>query len=128
MEITETERLMLIKKKEEICGLTLRNLDIARDSQKELEIKKNFTTILSLLSQVASYSNSKNVNLDKFTDAMNILFLTMSKEKLDNIWVSASIYVQILCNYANSVRFDFTKKGLKIIFPKNINIGSITNK
>jgi hypothetical protein len=128
MEIAETERLMLIKKKEEICGLTLKILDMVHSPENLLEIKKNFTSIISLLSQIASYSKSKSYNLDKFTDAVNMLFLTMEQEKDCDIWIASPIAIGITCNYANSVRFDFTKKGLKITFPKNINIGHIINK
>jgi hypothetical protein len=39
------------------------------------------------------------------------------------------------CNYVNSIRFNFTKKGLTIVFPKivlpkilNLNFGNITNR
>jgi hypothetical protein len=40
MEITETERLMLTKKQEEICGLTLWILDLVSDPESEGQIKK----------------------------------------------------------------------------------------
>jgi len=119
MEITETERLMLIKKKEEICGLTLQNLDMAHDPQKEVEVKKNFTTIISLLNQIASYSDSKNYDLDQFTTGMNSLFNLMSQEKRTlKKWLLSPRAIEMTCNCANSVRFDFTKKGLKISIPK----------
>jgi hypothetical protein len=126
MELTETERLMLIKKKEEICGLTLQILDMAHDRERELEIKKNFTTILSLLNQIASYSDSKNYDLNEFTEYVDALFGLMSHEKSSEswsplrvkIWLVSPVVIEKLCNYANSVRFDFTKKGLKINFPK----------
>lgn len=120
---------MLIKKKEEICGLTLQNLDMACDSSKEMEIKKNFTTILSLLNHIASYSESKNYNFEKVTNSMNMLFLMMSQEQFSTIWVGSPIAIELMRNYANSVRFDFKgKEGLKIVFPKNINLGNITNR
>lgn len=117
MELTEAERLMLVKKKEEICGLTLQILDMAHDREKELEIKKNFTTIISLLSQIASYSGTKH-NLNDLTNAINLLFLQMLQEKLGKFWIASPIIIEVACNYVNSVRFDFTKKGLKINFPK----------
>jgi hypothetical protein len=128
MDITEKERLLLLKKKEQICELTKQNLDFAHDPQKEIDIKKNFTEILSPLSQIASYSKSKNYNLEGYTDSMNILFLKMTQEKLYKTWVTPPVFIQVLCNYSNSVRFDFTKQGLKIHFPKNLNLGNITNK
>jgi hypothetical protein len=127
MQITETERLMLTKKKEEICGLTLQILDIAHDKQKELEIKKKFTTIISLLSQIASYSETKH-DLNGLTKAINLLFLKMDQEKLGPYWIASPITIEMACNFLNSVRFNFTKSGLKITLPKNINFGHITNK
>ncbi len=76
MEITETERLRLVKDKETICGATMSILEIANDPKNILQIEQ-----------------------------------------------------KKLCNYANSVRFDFTnKKGLKITLPKiNLNFGHNTN-
>jgi len=129
MEITETERLMLIKKKEQICGATLQILDMACNSNKEVEIKKNFTTILSLLNQIASYSDSKNYDLNEFTKGVNTLFSLMAQEIRLKIWTLSPRAIETTCNYANSVRFDFTKKGLKLTLPKiNLNFGNITNK
>ena len=48
-------------------------------------------------------------------------------------WGFAVNGLNVYCNYVNSVRFDFTKRGLKIVFPKvvlpkNLNIGNIINK
>ena len=63
MEISATERMMLVKKKEEICGLTFRILDMANEPKNAIEIKKNMTMILSLISTIASYAESKNYNL-----------------------------------------------------------------
>jgi hypothetical protein len=108
---------MLIRKKEEICRLTLQNLDMAHDPQKELEIKKNFTTIISLLSQIASYSHTKH-NLNELTKGITLLFLQMAQEKVAKCWIGSPIAIEVVCNYVNAVRFDFTKKGLKINFPK----------
>jgi hypothetical protein len=86
MEITEKERLMLVKKKEIICGATLKILDMAHDPQNSLEIKKNVTTILSELNTIASYSDSKNYDLNQFTKGVNALFDLMSQEKKMKIW------------------------------------------
>ena len=123
MELTEQERLMLVKKKEEICGLTLKILDLKNDLKNIEEIKKYFTTILSELSTIASYSDSKNYNLNKFTIFITQLFLMMSEEENSKIWIASPLSIEIACNFANSMRFDFTKKGLKIHFPKvNLNI------
>jgi len=117
MDLTEAERMMLVKKKEEICGLTLQILDMAHDRQKKLEIKKNFTTIISLLSQIASYSHTKH-NLTEMTKAISLLFLMMDEETIHKTWQTSPYAIEFVCNFVNTVRFDFTKKDLTINIPK----------
>lgn len=133
MEITETERLMLVKNKESICGATIEILELESDPKNALLIKEKISIILSLLSTIASYSNSKNYDLDKFTEFAECLFkmLNPRKEILEEslflkTWRAFAIpYLELFCNYVNSIRFDFTKKDLKITLPKNINFGNI---
>ena len=120
MELTEKERLMLVKKKEIICGATLKILDMAHDSKNALEIKKNMTTILSELNAIASYSDSKNYDLNQFTKGVNALFDLMSREKEMKMWILSPRGIENVCNFANSLRFDFTRKDFKIILPKKI--------
>jgi len=128
MDITETERLMLTKKQEEICGLTLWILDHVSDPENEVQIKKNFTSIISLLSQIAAYSHTGH-NLNKLTEGINMLFLTMKQERLHKIWIGSPIAIEVVCNYVNSVKFQFAKNGIKLTLPKiNLNFGNITNK
>lgn len=128
MELTETERLMLTKKQEEICGLTLWILDHASNPENEIEIKKNFTNIIALINQIAAYSHTGH-NLSKITEAINYLFLEMKQERLHKIWVGSPITIEIVCNYLNSVKFEFVKNGIKLTLPKmNFNFGNITNK
>jgi hypothetical protein len=117
MELTENERLMLVKKKETICGLTLKILDMAHDPKNALEIKKNLTTILSELNAIASYSDSKNYNLNQFTISVNSLFDLMWLEKEGKIWIASPKGIEYICNFANSIRFEFKKK-FKIRIPK----------
>jgi len=127
--MTEKERLMLVKKKETICGLTLKILDMAYDLQNSLEIKKNMTTILSELNTIASYSDSKNHDLDQFTEGVIAVFNLMSTENKTKKWILSPRGIENICNWANSIRFDFTgKKGIKIVLPKNLNLGFITNR
>jgi hypothetical protein len=128
MEITEKERLMLVGKKELICGATLKILDMAHDPKNAVEIKKNLTTVLSELNTIASYSDSKNYDLNQFTNGVNALFDLMTREIQMKMWLLSPRGIEKTCNYANSVRFGFNKKGLKIAFPKNLNLGIITNK
>lgn len=116
MEISETERLMLVKKKEEICTITLRILELSHNSENILEIKKGFTQIISLLSQIASYSGTKH-NLNELTKALSLLFLQMDQETLHKHWIASPITIDVVCNFVNCVRFNFTKKGVTINFP-----------
>ncbi len=118
MELTENERLMLVKKKENICGATVRILEWAHDPKNELEIKRNMTFILSELNSISSYSDSKNYDLDQFTERVNALFSLMSGEKELGIWKLSPRAIENICNSANSVRFNFTKKDFKIHIPK----------
>ena len=108
MELTETERIMLVGKKEEIRKLSEEILDLATDLNKnELKIKKKITGILSLISTIASYSKSKNYDLERITYMANMLNC-----------VNMQFLLEIFCNNVNSIRFDFTRKDLKIIIPK----------
>lgn len=127
MEISEKERLMLFEKKEEIRKLTVEILDMQSNPENELEIKKKFTSILSYLSIITSHCNCKNYNLNKLTDVINILFTRMTFERESNMWISSPMLIQLICNYINSIRFDFLKRDIKIYLPKiEINIPKIT--
>jgi hypothetical protein len=136
MEITEKERLMLIRKKEGICELTLEILDMVNDPRNSLEIKKKMTTILSELNAIASYSDSKNYDLNAITDLAGNIFNLLTdypakviEDIIPNYWKELiSRRIEFFCNAANSISFNFTKKGFKIILPKNLNLGVITNK
>ena len=93
-------------------------MDLASNSENELEIKKKFTSILPHLNTIASYSNSKNVNLNKYTNVINSLFGLMSYEKRVKMWIASPILIELVCNYANAIRFNFTKRDIKIQLPK----------
>jgi len=132
MEITERERLLLVEKKEEICSITTEIITLVEDEKNALEIKKKITSILSLINTIASYSNARNWNLDKFTEGANVLFHYLEKPVPDDLknerdrklfihtyWQEAIVgCVGMFCNYANSIRFDFTKRDVKIRVPK----------
>jgi hypothetical protein len=113
VELSERERLMLVEKKEEIRKLTIEILDMASNPENELEIKKKLISIISLLSTIASYSSSKNVDLDAYTKFIQLIFSCMSEK----LWFLSEMLIEIACNYANAVRFDFTKKNVEIHLP-----------
>lgn len=140
MEITEKERLMLVKNKETICGATLQILRMAHDPKNSLIIKENITTILSLLNTIASYSNVKGKSLDVFTTWADLIFSRFylaskcgddNQDSWNEYIVCGERRLEEFCNAVNSIRFDFTpKKGINIGLPKikNLNLGLNVNE
>ena len=57
-------------------------------------------------------------------------YLETLKKENPVFWKNDIVFrIELFCNYANSIRFGFTKKDFKIHFPKiNLNLGNITNK
>ena len=108
MELTEAERLMLVGKKDEIRKLTEEILELAPNPQQnEIELKKKVTGVINLLSTIASYSKCKNADLERITYMANMLS-----------YLGMDFLYEYFCNEVNSIRFDFTRKDLKIIIPK----------
>lgn len=123
MEITEKERLMLVEKKEEIRELTERIIELSSSFRNAEEIKQCITGILSLLSTIASYSDSKNYDLNKITELANLVCEHLKRPSdltpFDKtIWHLREASLARFCNIVNSISFDFTKKGIKINVPK----------
>lgn len=116
MELTEYERLMLVETKKDILELTLEILDIVKDKEKKVDIKKKMTTIISKISIISSYAKPKNVNLKPILDLVNALFVQM--DSLGDLWTSYSPYIEIFCNIVNHIQYDFTKKDILIKIPK----------
>jgi hypothetical protein len=116
MELAEKERLMLVSKKEEILKLTKEILDPLKDPEQAIEVKKRMTSILSLVSTIASYAESKNYNLDalmRFTTMISLQMDMLGKE-----WASFGAWIQVFCNTVNSIQFNFTKRDIIIRIPK----------
>lgn len=91
-------------------------LDLATNAEKnEVEIKKKITGVLSLVSTIASYSKSKNYDLDKITTMANMTYQMLGIEN----YALSDFMLKGFCNAVNSIRFDFTKKDLKINNSKN---------
>jgi len=116
MELTEKERLMLVEKKEEILKLTKEILDVMKDPKQALEVKKKMTSILSIISTIASYSDSKNYNLDVLEQLTTMTFLQM--DLMGEYWISLSPWIEKFCNIVNNTRFNFTKRDIRIRIPK----------
>jgi len=121
MELTDAERLMLVKKKEEILELTKHILEIVNrksiKDQKEdcLEVKKNITSILSLLSTIGIYAKTK-YNLDALAKSAVLMTAGMHASG-DNLYMHR-ISIEAFCHIVNSVDFKPTKRGVQIRIPK----------
>ena len=116
MELTEYERLMLLEIKKEILEQTLEILDIVKDKDKKVDVKKKMTTILSKISTISSYAKPKNVFLKPILDLANQLFVQI--DALGDHWTSYSPYIEIFCNIVNHIQYDFTKRDITIKIPK----------
>jgi len=129
MELTGKERLMLVKKKEEIQKLTSEILDAfeaTNNLTQMTEIKKKLLHVLSILSTIGSYAKPKT-DLTLYESMVDLIFyklyllenLERKCGKSDLSWKNAiGINIEEFCIYANSIRFEFTKKGIKIHIPK----------
>ena len=117
MELTEKERLLLVEKKEEIRRVTEDIIDLSVDLLKnKIELKKRITGILSLLSTIASYTGSKKLNMHDFMRAAQLISYTIDVNPLMHQVITLEL--EIFCNVANSIIFDFTKKDFKVTIQK----------
>ncbi len=108
MQPNEMERLILVRKKEEIRTLTEELLDLSASPKiNRVEITKKITGVLSLLYDIASYSEPANYNLEE----INLMANMLSANNLQLLF-------EIFCSTVNSISFDFTSKDFKIVFPK----------
>lgn len=171
MELTEKDREMLEKERDEIKRLAMEILELENDPKNSVKLKQNVIGIQSSISRIASYSNPEQYKLDICTKIAKAVLSLLSGNPTEDVqkeiekilidppeeilkrfkmkrdqwfiphqnvayplwWGFAVNGLDTYCNYVNSIRFDFTKKGLKIIFPKmtlpkNLNIGNIINK
>lgn len=117
MGLTEKERLLLVNKKAEIRKLTEEIIDLTVDLEKnEIELKKKVTGILSLISTIACYTNSKSLDMTPFIQFATLIFHSIEEEPLLRKTITTEL--EFFCNVANSMKFDFTKKGLKVNIQK----------
>jgi hypothetical protein len=108
MQTTESERLLLIQKKEEVCHLSLEILDIIHQEKTTgedvIEIKKKMVQILSLLHILASYG-SPNRDLDELMKLV-LRFYTFQSKARDDIVLGIPIG-ELFCVTVNSIEFSY---------------------
>lgn len=106
MQTTESERLLLIQKREEVCQLSSEILDIIHqdrtNSDDVIEVKKRMIRILSLLHMLSSYG-SPGRDLNEVTKLVVRFFQQQSKER-DDIVLDVPIG-ELFCITVNSIDF-----------------------
>jgi len=113
VELTERERLLLLEKKDEIRKVTEEILECHADPGRWGEISKKMNHVLSLLSTISSYSKPDR-DLAKFTKAA--LFISGYGGR--HGYQFFRVHIETFCAAANSVRFEFTREGIKLYIPK----------
>jgi len=108
--LSENERLMLVKKKEEIYKIT--NELLTKQLTKSEKISK-MNEILSLLSTIESYAKPDR-DLSNFQEYVTKIAAMME------IGIESPVLISNYCAAVNSIRFDFTKKSLIISIPIKI--------
>ena len=107
MQISESERLILIQKKEEICKISQEILEITGKEHTSREdviaVKKKMVQILSSLHIIASYS-SPNRNLDAI---MRVSLQINSMSVVTNETILLPNYTEFFCTIVNSVEFSY---------------------
>jgi len=109
MELTENERLMLVRKKEEIYKIS--NELITGKLTAEEQISK-INEIISLLSTIESYAKPDRELIYVTQCALHIIHWIQSG--LDG----GEMQINMFCTVVNSIKFDFTQR--RILLPKKI--------
>ena len=64
--------------------------------------------------------------LEMFTD---LLFLNMNVGRHSEVgWYSVIPDIVLFCNHVNAIQFRVTKKGIKIIYPKRVDLSFFSQK
>jgi hypothetical protein len=108
MQTTESERLVLIQKKEEICQLSLEILDIIHQEkttgQDVIDVKKKMIKILSILHILASYGWPSR-DLDELMKLV-VRFYSFQSKARDDIVLGIPIG-ELFCLTVNSIEFSY---------------------
>jgi hypothetical protein len=109
MQTTESERLLLIEKKEEVCRLSLEIMDIIHQENASgddvIEVKKRMVRILSLLYVFAGYG-SPGRDLDALM-RLALRFYQMQGKARDDFLAGIPV-AELFCITANSIDFSYS--------------------
>lgn len=118
MELSEKERLMLVRKKEEINELSKEIIENLNTKPEVVLLKRNINSILSLIGIIGSYSDSKNYNLQFLAQTASMIFVSIDMANLRNNWLEVIALLEYWCNIVNSIQFKLTKRKLEIKIPR----------
>jgi len=110
MELSENERMMLVKKKEELFKVTS---DLLTKTLNDSEKISKMNEILSILSTIESFAEPDR-ELYIFQQCVAQITALMA------IGIPTEFLISLFCTGVNSIKFDFTKKGLSISIPVKI--------
>jgi len=109
MQSSESERLLLIEKKAEICRLSLEILDIIHQETTSrddiVDVKKRMIQILSLLHALAAYgSPGRNLN-----EVMKLVvrFCQLQGRERDD-FISGVPVAELFCITVNAIEFSYS--------------------
>jgi len=122
MKLTEKESSILMKRKEEICGLTNEILDIQYNPKQMTDIKKKMMTILSLIGDIVIYSKTEKRVLELTRLKAERIFHMMEFFKSSDYWDEWSEtvppFIEDFCIFVTSIDFNSTKGDIEIINPE----------
>jgi hypothetical protein len=84
MEITEKERLMLEKERDEIRRLTSEILALENDPKNSTKLKQDIIGVQSAINKMASYSNLENRKLENIAIIVRSLLFLLSHKLQPN--------------------------------------------
>jgi len=123
MEISETERMSILGKKDDILQATLEILNSlyteTNDAKLQLRVEKQLLMITSALSYVASYGNSKTrKQISQYIDSIDTFIGLVSARHSPEL-------LKMICVAVNKIEFTFSKSSLTIKGLLSADLGKI---
>ncbi len=104
------------EKKDQIRKLTEDIIGLTENSKKnKVKIKKNVTGILSLFSVIDSYIGSTKIDMLALIQFAELIFDLLNNKDMP---IVTTTYLEFFCNIANTIKFSFTGRGLKVNIQK----------
>jgi hypothetical protein len=116
IKLGEKQILQLKRNLDKIYKLKNEILKLADESGNAPVMKKKIAETLLLLESLASHASPTNEEFNSFIRDANLRFVGM---EIDNLpWAVVAHEVELFCKYINSIAFQFTDKGVKILTRK----------